>query len=298
MRCEKPWSASVGATKKTRARASVTSTSDDAASPGSDIRYERLTPPSLLGDHILEGGPADEREDEVVEAEECEIASRRGDDARTDPSDHQWDREREEQERHQQVAGARRNRHRADERADRADPEVCEHDAGDGRCAQAVEEQGEDRQRDDLCSDEEGERRDRLREPDRTSVARREHEAVEHVLFAFWNERAPEAQKRGEHDRDPEKAARRKLRRAGGQREVEDDEGRDHEEQHCRQRVACAQLEQEILPRERPDVGEIVHAARGMVIVARCSTWAGSCVATTNVRSPRSSSSCASSSAT
>src|SRR5437764_2226793 len=100
MRCEKPWSASVGATKKTRARASVTSTSDDAASPGSDIRYERLTPPSLLGHHVLEGGPADEREDEVVQAEECEVAARGRNDARADPADDERDRERKKQERH------------------------------------------------------------------------------------------------------------------------------------------------------------------------------------------------------
>src|SRR5258708_38724545 len=38
MRCEKPWSASFGATKKTSASASVTSTSDDAARVGSERR--------------------------------------------------------------------------------------------------------------------------------------------------------------------------------------------------------------------------------------------------------------------
>ena len=81
---------------------------------------------------------------------------------------------------------------------------------------EAVEEEREDGQRDELGGDEEGERRDRLREPDRAAVARREHEAVEHALLALGHERPAEPEQRGEDDRDPEEAARREPRRVPG----------------------------------------------------------------------------------
>ena len=67
---------------------------------------------------------------------------------------------------------------------------------------------------------------------------------------------------------------------SAGQDEVEDDERREDEEEHRRQRVARAQLEQEVLARERSDVGEVVHASASFE-VARRSMRAGSCVATT-----------------
>ena len=42
---------------------------------------------------------------------------------------------------------------------------------------------------------------------------------------------------------------------------MEDDEDRQDEEQHRGQRVARPQLEQQVLARERADVGEVAHAA-------------------------------------
>src|SRR5919201_942331 len=74
--------ASIGATKKTRASAVVTRTSDAAASAGSGRRYVRPTSVIVprggsLGDDVLERGPAEEREHGVVEREEREV-SRRG----------------------------------------------------------------------------------------------------------------------------------------------------------------------------------------------------------------------------
>ena len=91
-------------------------------------------------------------------------------------------------------------------------------------------------------------------EPDRAAVDRREHEPVEHALLALGHERAREPEQRGEEDRDPEQPDRLALRPAPGQREVEDDERREDEQQHRRQRLARAQLEQQVLARERGDV--------------------------------------------
>src|SRR5205823_11640310 len=76
-----------------------------------------------------------------------------------------------------------------------------------------------------------------------------------------------------------------------------DDEHGDDEQQHRRQRVARTQLEQEVLARERSNVGEVVHASASCVVAKR-SVRAGSCVETTKVRSARSSSSCVSSRST
>ena len=86
-----------------------------------------------------------------------------------------------------------------------------------------------------------------------------------------------------------------RSRRTSGKREVKDDEHRDDEEQHCRERVTGAQLEQQVFARERTHVGEVAHASARRV-VANGSTRAGSWVATRKVRPPRSSASCASSS--
>ena len=55
-----------------------------------------------------------------------------------------------------------------------------------------------------------------------------------------------------------------------GKREVEDDEDRDDEEQHRRQRVARAQLEQQILARERAHVGGVVHASASVAVASGC----------------------------
>ena len=138
-------------------------------------------------------------------------------------------------------------------------------------------------------------RRERLREPDRAAVARGEHEPVEHALLPLGDEGAAEAEQRGEDDRDPEQPARGEIRRARRKREVEDDEDRDDEEQHRRQRVARAQLEQQVLARERAHVGGVAHASAS-VVVASGAMRAGSWVETRNVRSCSSSASCASSS--
>src|SRR5262249_24424281 len=59
------------------------------------------------------------------------------------------------------------------------------------------------------------------------------------------------------------------------QREVEDDEDGDDEEEHRGQRLPRAQLEQEILARERADVREVPHARARRVGASR-STRAGS----------------------
>src|SRR5664279_1371147 len=308
MRCEKPWSASVGATKKMRARASVTSTSEDVASPGSDIRYVRPTAASVAGpcrttageplfrDDVLECRPAQEREDGVIETEEAEIAARVADDARADAADHDRNGERQEEERQEEIARPGDDGHGADERADGADAEIGESHACHGRDAQAVEEEREHRQRDSLGGDEERERGERLSKPDRAAVAGCEHEPVEHVLLTLGNERTSEAEQGGEDDRNPEQTARREPRRSRGKREVEHDERRDDEDQHGRKRVARAQLEQEILARECAHVGQIVHAASATRTVASESMRAGSCVETRIVRSPCNSANCASSS--
>src|SRR5438094_1833475 len=305
MRCEKPWLASLGTTKNTSASAPVTSASEAPASAGSGIRYLRPTAEivagpgrrtaALLGDDVLERGPADEREQRVIEPEEGEVAARSADDGGTDAADQDRDGERQEEQRQEQVPRAGDDRHRSDEGADGADADVREHDGRDRRAVDPVEEEREDGQRENLGEREKRERRKRLRDPDRAAVGRREHEAVEHALLALGHERAAEPEQRGEDDRDPEQAVRREIRRARRQREMEDDEDGDDEEQHGRERVPRAQLEQEVLARERTHVGEVVHASASCSVV-NGSTLAGSWVETRNVRSPRSSPSCESSS--
>ena len=101
---------------------------------------------------------------------------------------------------------------------------------------------------------------DRLAEPDRAAIARRENERVEHPLLALGDERARQPEQRREDERRPEQAERRLVARAARQREVEDRQRRDHEEEHRRQRLLRAQLEQQVLARERADVGEVGHA--------------------------------------
>src|SRR5581483_12524924 len=109
MRCEKPWFASFGATKKTKASAVVTSTSELAASAGRGIRGVRPTAgivaaAGLFGDDILERRPAHDREEKVVEREEPEVAAGRGDDRRTDGPDDDRHGERQEEKRQEQIA--------------------------------------------------------------------------------------------------------------------------------------------------------------------------------------------------
>ena len=176
------------------------------------------------------------------------------------------------------------------QRAHRADPDVREQDAGERGHVERCEEEHERGKRDDLRGEEERERRERLPEPDRAAVARREHEAVEHAVLLLRNPGAREPEQRGEHDRDPEEPVRGVVPGSLREREVEDDEGREDEEEHRRQRVARAQLDPEVLARERRDVGEVGHASASLA-VARRSSRARSCVDTTIVRCPASSSS-------
>src|SRR3954465_12595762 len=116
MRCEKPWSASFGTTANARIRAVVTRTSDATARAGSETRATSFR---LLGDHVLEGGPAEQPEEHVVEREQGQVAARIVHDARPDAPDHDRDRERKKEERQEEISGAGDDRRPGDERADR-----------------------------------------------------------------------------------------------------------------------------------------------------------------------------------
>ena len=93
----------------------------------------------LLDHHVLEGCPAEQREEQIVESEEAEVPARAVDDRRADAADDQRDRERQEKERQKQLPRARDDGRRTDERPDGADAEIGERNAGDRRSAQAVE---------------------------------------------------------------------------------------------------------------------------------------------------------------
>src|SRR5262249_45680435 len=134
-----------------------------------------------------------------------------------------------------------------------------------------------------LGCNEKRERRERLRKPDRTAVARREHKPVHRPLFPLRHERPTEREQRGEKDRDPEEARRLEPRRLTWQRKVEDDEDGRDEEEHRRQRVPRPQLEQQILPRKRTNVADVAHASASRPL-AYGATRAGSCVETRRVR--------------
>src|SRR5581483_10367151 len=123
-----------------------------------------------------------------------------------------------------------------------------------------------------------------------------ENEAVERSLLALRHEGATQPEEGGEQDRDPEEAARLEAGRRPRQREMEDDEDGRDEEEHCRQRVARPELEEEVLARERADIAGVAHTASARPSLASGATCAGSWVARRNARSPRSSASCASSS--
>ena len=166
----------------------MTSTSEAAASAGSGYAVAPTHRGDCahrgrgsLGDDVLERGPADDREQRVVEGEEGEIPARRVDDAR---------RRRRRSRSGSRAAGRGAGRSRSRARVTTAIaprnvptaqmPTSASTTASDRRAVDAVEEEREERQRDELREREEGERGERLREPDRAAVARREHEAVEH----------------------------------------------------------------------------------------------------------------------
>src|SRR6202008_440969 len=96
---------------------------------------------------------------------------------------------------------------------------------------------------------------------DRAAVARREHKPVERPLLTLGHEGAAEAEQGREENRDPEQANRFEPRGGLWQWKVEDDKHSGDEENLRGQRVSCAQLRQEVFPRERPDVAEVPHAA-------------------------------------
>ena len=77
-----------------------------------------------------------------------------------------------------------------------------------------MEEERERGQRHDLREHQEDRHPDRLAEPDRAAVARREHEPVQHALLALGREDAGQPEQRGEHDRDPEQPRLGPLGRA------------------------------------------------------------------------------------
>src|SRR5439155_15760032 len=108
---------SFGATKKTSASAVVTRTRELRASVGKGMRVRPtgwiVAAGGLFGDDIFERCPAHDGEEEVVEREEAEIPAGRGDDARADRADDDRQGERQEEQRHEQIPGPRRDSHRA-----------------------------------------------------------------------------------------------------------------------------------------------------------------------------------------
>src|SRR5918999_1154626 len=277
MRWLGPWSASSGAQKSASATPPPSSSTASAA--------KRI--PLLFDDDVLKGGPGKYREDGVVESEEAQVAARVVRDGRAHAADDDRDREREEEERQQQLAGTPGHGHRGHKRADGADAHVREQDGRDGGRVDGLEKDGEGGERHRLHEHEERERRDQLREPDRAAVAGREHERVQQALLALGDEGAAEGEERGEDDRDPEQALRG-LGLLAREREAEGDEGGDDEEQHRRQHLAAAQLQEEILAGQGGGVADVVGHAQARRPVARGARRSGSCVATRKVRSPAS----------
>src|SRR4051812_41834886 len=238
MRCESPWSASVGAQNAISPIASANSAAVAPARTGSQfpaggaltaamVVTQRLS----LGYDVLERRPREQREDRVVEHEEAEVAAA-GTGARADAADDDGDRERQEEERQDQLSRPPGDGHRAGQRSDRADADVRERDRGDGAAVDAREEGGERRQGHELGEHEKRADGDALRDPDRAPVARGEDQRVHRPLLPLGHERAREAEERGEDERDPEEAERGDVTRAAREREVEDRQRREDEQQH------------------------------------------------------------------
>src|SRR5919106_3939875 len=154
-----------------------------------------------LGDDILEGRPREYSEDPVVQRQEQQVALAVRRDRGADPTDHEGDRQREEEQRQQQLARASSDSHRGQERADRADAEIGEDDAREGRTVERREEQHERRKGDGLGGNEEGKGGERLPEPDRAPVAGSENEPVEHAMLLLRYPRPGEPEQRREDDR-------------------------------------------------------------------------------------------------
>ena len=150
-------------------------------------------PLCILSNDVLKARPGENRKNGVVQAEKGEERAGIRGDARADAADHDRNRERQEEERQQQLACAARSRDRSQERPDRRDPDVRQRHRRDELPGQRVEEEREGGQRHDLGQDEEERDADRLAEPDRAPVARRQHEAVEEPLLALGREGARES---------------------------------------------------------------------------------------------------------
>src|SRR5262249_39340892 len=211
----------------------------------------------LFRDHVLKGGPRDDRKHGVVESEKAQVPTRMCRHARSDTADDDRYGERQEQEGQEKLTRPSGDGHGGENGADRADAQIGEEDASDGRSVDPGEEEREGRQRDKLGDDEETEHGDRLREPDRAAIAGSEQEAVDQALLALGDERTRQAEQRREDDRDPEQTLRSKLGAVGRERKVEDDERCDDEDQHRRNGVARPELQSEVLAGEHQHVGEV-----------------------------------------
>src|SRR5262245_57896101 len=188
-----PWSASSGATKNAKTTARPMSAAAMPASVGR-LRRRAVTTLSRLGDDVLERRPRQYNEDRVVQREKREVALAVRRDRRPDPADHERDREREEEQRQEELARAPRRGERRHERADRADPDVGEKHAGNGRGVKRLEEEDERGQRHGLRREQKCQRGKRLPEPDRASVARRQHETVEDAVLVLRHPGARETE--------------------------------------------------------------------------------------------------------
>src|SRR6185312_12541528 len=252
----------------------------------------------------VEHGVGEQAEDEIIEREDRQPlgwdragagrrqqrrrAARRGDQRRHE--------QRQRDDRHDQVARARADRERGDERADERERAVEQREDQDEarqrRPRTGPEQQQRERgDRHDLDEREEQEQRRGLREEQRGAVDRREHDAVEAALLLLGDEQAVDAEDRREQQRDGEDAGRELAReRVPPEPEVEEDERRDAEQQHRRNRLGRAALEQQVLAQEghrRAHVWRLPVAHRYSSSIAACSIRsAGALSATRPSRSP------------
>src|SRR5713226_8086510 len=123
------------------------------AAPTSAVVPTARAVSGLFRDHVLKGGPRNDRKDGVVEAEEAEIAAWIADDAGADTADHDRDRERQEEQGKDQLAGAADGGDRGEQRSDGDDTDVREGDGRDRAPPDPGEEDSVGRQRHELSGD-------------------------------------------------------------------------------------------------------------------------------------------------
>ena len=150
----------------------------------------------LFRNDVFKGRPGENRKKRVVQDEEAQVPSRLCRDRGTHAPNDEWDHERQEEEREQELAGSARNGHGGEQRSDGGETDVGEQDGCDERCVDRCEEERERGQRHELCHHEKPENAGDLSEPDRASIAGREHEPVKKALLSFSRERARKAEKR------------------------------------------------------------------------------------------------------